>query len=181
MIKNEFEKVKKIENNDTLLISEIQDKVVLPYTSNEIEELLNCEESNFKSPEEVIINKYTKPLSYYKFQFLSRYNETINLISKSDESKSLYTLTLPVEMMFKRYLHPAIISACRNLDELNVYLDCLEKNELDDFKIFNIKYEIHPIIAKENDDNFENTTKFSKILKLIKKSPNKNNVKKEDV
>ena len=50
--------------------------------------------------------------------------------------------------MKKRFLHPAIISACRSLDELDVYLDCLEKNEVDDFKIFKIEYELHPILVK---------------------------------
>ena len=43
----------------------------------------------------------------------------------------------------------AIISACRSLDELDVYIDCLDKNEVDDFKIFNIRYELSPAIAGE--------------------------------
>ena len=42
-------------------------------------------------------------------------------------------------------LHPAIISACRNSQELNTYLDCLEDMQLNDFKIFDIKYEISPM------------------------------------
>ena len=53
-------------------------------------------------------------------------------------------------MMKIRFLHPAIISACRSINELDVYLDCLEKNELEDFKIFNIKYELYPILAKQS-------------------------------
>ncbi len=180
MIKNESEQVNKIENNDTLLISEIQDKVILPYTSNEIEELLENKENDFKLAEDVISNKFTKPLSYYKFQFVSRYNETINLISKSKKNSSIYTLTLPIEMMFKRYLHPAIITACKNLDELNVYLDCLEKDELEDFKIFNIKYEIHPIVSNDKNINYENTNKLSKIFKLLKKSNNIKDMENEN-
>ena len=51
--------------------------------------------------------------------------------------------------MKKRFLHPAIISACRNLNELDVYIDCLDKNELDDFKIFKIKYELYPMVVKQ--------------------------------
>ena len=51
-------------------------------------------------------------------------------------------------MMRKKFLHPAIISACRTLNELDVYLDCLDKNELEDFKIFNVKYELYPMVVK---------------------------------
>ena len=53
-------------------------------------------------------------------------------------------------MMKKRFLHPAIISACRSLKDLDVYLDCLDKNEIDDFKVFKIKYEVYPMLVKNN-------------------------------
>ena len=56
---------------------------------------------------------------------------------------------MSIEMFGKKYLHPAIIAACRTLDELDVYLDCLDKNEVDDFKIFKIKYEVYPVKVKE--------------------------------
>ena len=56
-----------------------------------------------------------------------------------------------LELFGERYLHPAIISACRNIDELDVYLDCLHKNELDEFKIFDIKYELYPMVVKTKD------------------------------
>jgi hypothetical protein len=45
-------------------------------------------------------------------------------------------------------LHPAIITACKSIDELDIYLSCLEDNQLDDFKIFDIKYEILPKVVK---------------------------------
>ena len=50
--------------------------------------------------------------------------------------------------MFKYELNPIIICACRNLDELDIYLDCLEENELYDFKCFDINFEIMPKISK---------------------------------
>ena len=55
-------------------------------------------------------------------------------------------LDLGLELMFKHELNPIIISACRNLDELDIYLDCLDKNELFDFNCFNIKFEVTPNI-----------------------------------
>ena len=47
--------------------------------------------------------------------------------------------------MFKRNLNPAIIVACKNVDELNDYLNCLEEQKLDKFKAFKIKYEMNPM------------------------------------
>ena len=39
--KNNIEQHNGIENNDTLLISEIENKVVLPYTAKEVTEILH--------------------------------------------------------------------------------------------------------------------------------------------
>ena len=74
------------------------------------------------------------------------------------------------ELFLKNYLHPAVISACKNLDELNVYLDCLDKNELDDFKIFEIKYELYPTVISKNEIGvYEKENFLRKITKFIKK------------
>ena len=78
-------------------------------------------------------------------------------------------------MMRKNLLHPAIISACRTLNELDVYLDCLDKNELEDFKIFNVKYELYPMVVKSYNNgkrakHSENPDLkiFSKIKRIFK-------------
>ena len=46
--------------------------------------------------------------------------------------------------MFKYNLNPIIIAACRNLEELDIYLDCLDENELFDFNCFKIRFEVAP-------------------------------------
>lgn len=138
-----------LESNDTLLISEILGTVILPYSRSEVLEILKDKNNNYQTVQEIISDKFTRPLSDYRFQFWARYNETKKLLTERQNCKLADAITLALEMTGKRYLHPAIISACRNLDELDVYLDCLEKNELDDFKIFKIKYELHPILVKQ--------------------------------
>lgn len=174
-IKTEDENI--IENNDTLLVSEILGKVILPYRGEEIKQILEKEGSKYNSPEEVIEDKFTRNLSDYKHQIKARYNETIELVTKREGYKKTDAISLALEMMNKRYLHPAIISACRNLDELDVYLDCLEKNELDDFKIFKIKYELHPIIVKNQKDLTEKISILQRILKFFKRTFEKNTKK----
>ena len=63
---------------------------------------------------------------------------------EKQNSSLLDALDLGLELAFNSLLNPAIISACKNMDELDIYLDCLESNELEKFHIFNIKYEILP-------------------------------------
>lgn len=59
-----------------------------------------------------------------------------------------YSFDLATELLFNYNLHPAIISACRNLDELDIYLDRPDSGETDKFSCFNIVFEIPPVIYK---------------------------------
>lgn len=132
-----------LEDNKTLLISEIQNKVFLPYSISDLKEILDtCPYySNF---EEIINKEYTIPLDYYKNSIISRFRETFNLMRKKENASITDSLDLALELSFNSLLNPAIISACKNLDELDVYLDCLNSNELDKFTLFDIKYEMFP-------------------------------------
>lgn len=138
-----------IKNNDTLLISEVQNKVVLPYTGKEVYDILK-ENNKYDTAEEVIEKVYTRPLSDFKPSFKSRYNEAMKLAKERENFGLADSITLATEMMNKRFLHPAVIAACRTLDELDVYLDCLDKNELEDFKIFKINFESYPMVIKKS-------------------------------
>ncbi len=137
-----------IKNNDTLLISEKQGKVILPYKAEEVLRIFNNEKSKYSSVEEVIEDKFTRNFSDFKIQFASRYAETMKLARDRENFSFMDAITIATEMMKKRFLHPAIISACRTLNELDVYLDCLDKNELEDFKIFKVNYELYPMVVK---------------------------------
>lgn len=179
-IENQIEKKEThLKSNNTLLISEKQGKVILPYSVEEVLEIFNNKENNYNSVEEVIEDKFTRDISDYKVQFVSRYAETMKLIRYREHYSFIDAVAIATEMMKKRFLHPAIISACRNLNELDVYLDCLDKNELEDFKIFNIKYELYPMVVKSNNNrkiakHSENTElKIISIIKSIFKRDNK--------
>ena len=149
----------KLKNNDTLLISENIGKVILPYTVEEVLEIFDNDKDKYSSPEDVIENVFTRDLSDYKVQFISRYKETMKLAREKENYNFFDSLTLATEMMKIRFLHPAIISACKSITELDVYLDCLEKNELEDFRIFNIKYELYPVLSNNKDNVYKNTNK----------------------
>ena len=64
----------------------------------------------------------------------------------------LSALDLALELMMRYDLNPIIIAACRNIDELDIYLDCLEENELSQFDCFEIKFEVLPQISKRHNN-----------------------------
>ena len=130
-------------DNDTLLISEIQNKVVLPYKIKDVEKALS-ENSQYKTIEDVINVEYTLPLDKYKNSTKSRFKEAYNLMRKKEKASIFDSLSLATEVTFNNLLNPAIITACQNLDQLDVYLDCLSSNKLDKFNYFKVKYEILP-------------------------------------
>ena len=56
--------------------------------------------------------------------------------------------------MFRHELNPVIIAACRNLDELDIYLSYLEDNQAYEFSCFEIKFEIMPQLVKKTKNTF---------------------------
>ena len=140
-----------IETNGTLLISELKGKVFLPYTKEEVAKILSENPEKYQSGSEVIEKVFTRDFNFYQHQAISRFKEAYELVCKREKYSAIDGINLGIEMFRKKLLHPAIISACRSLDELDVYIDCLEKNEVDVFKIFEIEYELSPAIVKNQE------------------------------
>ena len=155
---------RKIEDNPILLISEVQNKVLLPYLGEEVESFLKNENSTYNTEQDFIEKKFTRNLDDFKNPFSSRFKEAYDLVTKRDNYSKFDGIRLGIELFGKKYLHPAIIAACRNTDELDVYLDCLEKNELSDFKIFEIKYEVYPVAVKNS--NYKEKIKNTQMTKI---------------
>ncbi len=134
---------------NTLIISEKNNNVVFPYTISELQTKLSSNPDKYTSLNDVVAKDYTKPLSYYKNSAKARFKEAYNLVRNKSHGSKMHALDLATEAFFKSNLHPAIISACKNTDELDIYLSCLEFDELEDFKIFNIVFDIMPTISKK--------------------------------
>ena len=130
-------------DSDTLLISETQSKVVLPYKINDIEKILE-KNKKYSTIQDVIDGEYTFPIDKYKNSSKSRFKEAYNLMRKKEKASVFDSLSLATEVIFNSSLNPAVITACNNLDQLDVYLDCLSSNKLDKFNYFKVKYEIMP-------------------------------------
>lgn len=143
-IQENIEKSNLTEN--TLIVSETKGKIILPYYLNDLEALKNEENTTY---EDIIDKKYTIPISAFKSLSISRFKEAFNLAHKKEKKSLKYSFDLAMELLFNYNLHPAIIAACRNLDELDIYLDCLDSGEIEKFTCFNIVFEIPPVIYKK--------------------------------
>lgn len=137
-----------LEDNNTLIISEEDGKVYLPYLKEDIKnEVLQNKGTKIS---DVIENKYVLPLDKYKNSMRARFREGYNLMYKKEGKSKRSAIMLGIELMLETNLHPAIISACKNLEELDIYLDCLEDNELEKFSCFKIIYKSLPTLRKKS-------------------------------
>ena len=135
-----------IEN--TLIISESNKKVVLPYNISTIKDILQSNTKRYKCIEDVIEKLYTKPISCYRFSSIARFQEAFKLVKEREKGSTIKAFSLAFELLGNYNLHPAIISACNSLDELDIYLACLDDNTLEDFHFFDIKFEIPLALSK---------------------------------
>lgn len=141
-------------DNNTLIVSEKDQKAYLPYKYEDIEKIYNENKDKYVSVQDVINKDYIIPLNRFKHSISSRFRETINLVLHKENQSIFKALDLAFELMFQYKLNPIIIAACRNLEELDIYLDCLEENELFDFRCFKIKFEVTPKIYTREKPKF---------------------------
>lgn len=133
---------------NTLIISEKNQNVVLPYTISELKQKLKDNNEQYQTLQDVVEKCYTRPLSVYKNDPLSRFKESLSLIKEREKGSIKKAFDLGLELFFNSNLHPAIISACKNLDELDIYLDYLENGETQKFSCFNIVFDVAPLVVK---------------------------------
>lgn len=150
-------KVQTIEDSsiieNTLIISETKGKVFLPYTIDSLNDILKNNSDKYSNIEEVIESEYTLPFDIFKNPAVARFREAFKLIRQKENGSIKEAFDLGMELLFNYNLHPSIISACKNLDELDIYLDYLENNETQKFDFFKIVFDIAPVIVKKNKRN----------------------------
>ncbi len=141
--KKEKNKSNTILDNRLLLISEKDGKVYLPYYATDLQQTLL--KSNYETVDELIENDYIFPLKKYKNAMVSRFREGYKLMREKEYESFASSFSFGLKLMNNYKLHPAVISACRNIDELNCFLDSLDDESLATFDIFDIKFDAPPI------------------------------------
>lgn len=134
---------------NTLIVSERTGHVTLPYTISELNEIIEKNPNKYYSIDSVIAKKFTLPIKVFKNSFIARFKEAFKLMRHREHASIRDALDLGLELMFCYKLHPAIISACKNLEELDIYLDCLEGGRTDMFECFKIIFELPLAVARK--------------------------------
>ncbi len=141
-------------DNNVLIISEKEQKAYLPFFYSEVKEIYKNNINKYHTLQNVIDDLYVIPLNRFKNSALARFKESFHLIRDKENASISKALDLGLELMFKYELNPIIIAACRNLDELDIYLDCLEEQDVYDFPCFKIKFEVMPQLVKKPKNAF---------------------------
>ena len=137
------------ENNNCLLISEMKRKVYLPYSKAEILEYMEKYPNQYTSFDDVVKQEFIYPIDYYlKHPAVSRFREAYALIRDREAMSIFEAFKFAMDMMFNYNLSPAIIAGCKSRNQLENYLECLSSQHLDNFKDFEIKFEVAPLKTK---------------------------------
>lgn len=135
-----------IKDNFVLRISEKDKKVYLPYSKNEILEFLDAYPDVYPNFKSLLNQEYIVDLNFYiKHPVLARFRETYSLIRDREMKSVVDAFKKSIDLMFKYELNPAIIAGLKSENQLDMFLDCLDKNKLEEFKPFKIIFEVNPI------------------------------------
>ncbi len=144
--KDKIEKIIKAEaDNETLIISEKNNKIYLPYKMSEIKNYMHSYPDSYTDASDVVKQEFILDLGeFMQHPSKSRFQETYTLIRNRDGKSVASAVLYGLKLVKKSNLSPAVIAACKHKEELDRYLNCLKENKLDEFKSFNIMYEINP-------------------------------------
>ena len=140
-------------DHNVLIVSEKEQKAYLPFFYSKVKEIFESGNTPYMSLQDVINELYVIPLNRFKSSSIARFREAFHLIREKEKGSITKALDLGLELMFKYDLNPIIIAACRNLDELDIYLACMDENELSHFPCFEIKFEVMPQVVKNRKKN----------------------------
>lgn len=145
-----IEKIENIKNavndNKTLLISERLGEIYLPYKKSELLEYIEENPKTYKSLQDVVKQEFTLPFQFFRNQSSKlRFTETYNLLKNKDKYGFFKSASYAVKIATKKSLNPVIIAACRSKYELESYVYYLDSNNLNNFRFFDIIYEVNPL------------------------------------
>lgn len=144
------EKIEKIEqatqDNETLIISERKNKVYLPYKITELMKYVESYPNVYESLANVVEQEFILPFNYFsKHPFKSRFTETYNLIRNREGYSAMSAIQFGLKLIPKTNLNPVVIAACKNQTELKSLLYHLDEDDLNNFKYFNIIFDVNPV------------------------------------
>lgn len=144
------EKIEKIKeatyDNETLIISENENKVYLPYKISELLKYVESYPDVYTSLSDVVDQEFILPFDYFtRHPYKARFFETYNLIRNRAGYSVLTALRFSLKLIYKTNLNPVVIAACKTQTELKSLLYHLDNDGLKEFKYFNIIFDVNPL------------------------------------
>ena len=137
------------DSNDTLLISEKEKKVYLPYSKEDVDAYLEHSSNKYSSVEEVVENEFILPINYFTdFTPATRFREAFALYRDREGKTTIESFAFAIKAMKNGRLQPAVVAACKNEKVYNDYITHLQKNDLENFSHFKIEYQVTPAYKK---------------------------------
>ena len=133
-----------LQDNNSLIISEKDGLVYLPFKVEDLKKEYIEKHKKYKGLIDLINHEYILPINKYKNTVTSRFKEAYSLMVNKEKTSALSGLELGLEVAFNYSLHPAVITACKSLDELDEYLDALDAKDMSNFKRFKVEFEVLP-------------------------------------
>ena len=116
------------------------------YTKAEVEEFLEKYPEEYISAKDVIEQEFIADISIYnEHPVLARFREAYSLSRNKEMKSAIDSLKFAMDIMFRRDINPAIIAAVKSQKQLDKYIECLDNGKLENFKYFNIIFEVNPI------------------------------------
>ena len=131
---------------DHMVLKICEKRVELPYTKKEVEEFMKAYPEDYKTVQDVISKEFMVHISIFnKHPVLSRFREAYYLCRAKEMLSVFDSFNFANSIMFRSDINSSVIAAVKSKKQLEEYIDCLEHNNLDNFKYFKIIFEINPL------------------------------------
>ncbi len=133
-----------LEDNPVLKICE--KRVELPYTKKEVEEFMKTYPNEYKTVQDVISKEFIISISIFKrHPILARFKESYYLCRTKEMMTITESLNYAKGIMFRKDINPYIVAAVKSKKQLEDYIECVEKNDIESYSHFKIVYSINPL------------------------------------
>ena len=150
-IKKDFTIIEDSENEQTeefIPTIDLQEKVllikkdlgiaVLPYSISDLDELFLDDPEKYSSIQDIIDKEYTVNLKDFENSSITRYKEAFKLAKEKSDYTFSQAVNFAKKLLVENEVTALIIASCKNVEELEQYIECLNSNKLKEFHHFKI-------------------------------------------
>lgn len=121
-----------------LVINKKSGIAILPYSISDLDELFLNDPEKYSSIQDIIDQEYTVRLKDFENSSITRYKEAFKLAKDKSNYSFSQAANFAKVFLVENEISSLIIASCKNVEELEFYIECLNNNKLNDFHYFKI-------------------------------------------